>query len=154
MDMASVKQYRVPYYKVRLVRDGDIKTPEDPDAITRPVQVFDILKDEVGQADREHFLVVMLNTKNRIIGINTVSIGTVNASLVHPREVFKPALIAGASSIIVVHNHPSGDPAPSQEDLAVVKKLVEAGEILGIAVRDSLVIGNTYFSFREKGLLK
>ncbi len=147
---APVAHTRVPAYKVQLVREASVTMPErltSPGAVAKAV-------DYLGTYDREHFVVILLNTKARIIGVNTVSIGSLNASIVHPREVFKPAVILGAASVILVHNHPSGDPSPSQEDRDVTKRLSEAGHILGITVLDSLIIGDgCYFSFKEKGLL-
>jgi DNA repair protein RadC len=123
-----------------------------PERLTSPDKVAKACVDYLGNYDREHFIVILLNTKARIIGVNTVSIGSLNASIVHPREVFKPAVILGAASVILVHNHPSGDPSPSQEDLEVTKRLADAGRILGITVLDHLIIGdNCYFSFKERG---
>jgi len=104
--------------------------------------------------EREHFVVMLLNTKHKVIGINTVSIGILDASIVHPREVFKPAILAGASGIIAVHNHPSGDPQESPEDIKVTERLVKSGEILGIDVLDHIIIGdNRYVSLKAKGYL-
>lgn len=140
---------QVPSYKVQLVREASVTMPE---RLTSPDKVAKACVDYLGNYDREHFIVILLNTKARIIGVNTVSIGSLNASIVHPREVFKPAVIMGAASVILVHNHPSGDPSPSQEDLEVTKRLADAGRILGITVLDHLIIGdNCYFSFKERG---
>ncbi len=140
---------QVPSYKVQLVREASVTMPE---RLTSPDKVAKACVDYLGNYDREHFIVILLNTKARIIGVNTVSIGSLNASIVHPREVFKPAVILGAASVILVHNHPSGDPSPSQEDLEVTKRLADAGRILGITVLDHLIIGdNCYFSFKERG---
>lgn len=108
-------------------------------------------------ADREHLIVLLLNTKNKIIGINTVHVGSLNSSMVHPREVFKPAILGNAASIIVAHNHPSGEVFPSSEDLEVTRDLKEAGKILGIEVLDHIIVGNVeefkYYSLLEKGLM-
>jgi len=96
----------------------------------------------------------LLNQKNGIIGINTVSVGNLSSSIVHPREVFKPAIVAGAASIIVAHNHPSGDPTPSSNDIYVTTRLKEAGDILGIAVLDHVIIGDgCYVSLKARDLL-
>lgn len=146
--------YRIPSYRVQLVRESTLTCDCQPEAITSPQAVADVVMEHLRYQDREHFIILLLDTKNRIIGINTVSIGTLNASIVHPREVFKPALIMGANSIILIHNHPSGDPSPSSEDMDVTKRLVEAGNILGIAVRDHIIIGDgCFYSFKDKGLL-
>ena len=97
-------------------------------------------------------MVVLLDRKNAPIGINTISIGSLTASLVHMREVFKPAILANAASFICCHNHPSSDPAPSREDRALTQRLVEAGKLLGIALVDHIILGGTsYFSFKAEG---
>jgi DNA repair protein RadC len=103
---------------------------------------------------QEHFVCLYLNTKNQIIHKQTVFIGSLNASIVHPREVFREALKRSAASVIAAHNHPSGDPAPSREDIEVTKRLVECGKIIGIDLLDHLIIGeNKFVSLKEKGYL-
>jgi DNA repair protein RadC len=103
---------------------------------------------------KEHFKLILLNPRNKIIGISTVSVGTLNTSLAHPREIFKEAIIHSAMSVVLAHNHPSGDPEPSEDDLKITKRLVEAGKILGIEIIDHIIIGkNNFCSFKEKGLL-
>jgi DNA repair protein RadC len=145
--------YKVPEYKVMLVRDNK-KIETKTMFIQSPDDVNTIIQSYLNGVDREHFVIVLLNTKNGIIGINTVSVGNLSASLVHPREVFKPAIVAGAASIIVAHNHPSGDPAPSRDDINVTKRLKEAGDILGIGVLDHIIIGDgCYVSLKAKDLL-
>lgn len=121
--------------------------------ISGPRDVDALLRGRMAHLDRERFVVVLLNTKNTVIGSPTVSIGTLHSSLVHPREVFKPAVQAGAASVILAHNHPSGHVAPSREDRDVTKRIVASGETLGIEVLDHLVIGEGFFSFKEHGLL-
>ena len=115
-----------------------------------------IAGDFLAGADREHFVVMCLDTKNNVNALNTVSVGTLNSSLVHPREVFKAAILANSNAIILCHNHPSGDPSPSKEDLEVTKRLVEAGNILGIEVLDHVVFGDNgkYVSFKERGMIE
>ena len=103
-----------------------------PKAIRGPDDVVALLGRKIRTEHREHFLVLLLNARHEVIGKETVSIGSLNASIVHPREVFKPAVVQSAASIILVHNHPSGDPEPSEEDSAITKRLVECGELLGI----------------------
>ena len=100
---------------------------------------------------KESFVVLCLDGRNKLLRKETVSIGTLNASLVHPREVFKPAIEMSAASVIIVHNHPSGDPEPSREDIKVSNQIVEAGEILGIPVVDHVIIGSGAYSFKDKG---
>ena len=94
----------------------------------------------------------MLDTKNQVIGINTVAIGVLSSCPIHPREVFKPAILANAAGVILVHNHPSGDPYPSQDDLLLTNRLKEAGEVLGIQVMDHVILGYAnYASLKERG---
>lgn len=103
---------------------------------------------------QEHFVCLYLNTKNQVLHKQTIFIGSLNASIVHPREVFKEAFRRSAASIICLHNHPSGDPSPSREDIEVTKRLVECGRIIGIEILDHLIIGdNKYVSMKEKGLM-
>lgn len=104
---------------------------------------------------QESMQIITLNARNRMIDRHMISLGLVDASLVHPREVFRPAIMDGACTIVLVHNHPSGDPTPSVEDLRVTRQLVEAGKVIGIKVTDHVVIGrgeHSYVSLREKGL--
>ena len=97
---------------------------------------------------------VLLNARHEVDAVETVSVGSLNASIVHPREVFKPAILASAASVVLVHNHPSGDPEPSEEDLAITKRLVEVGELLGIGVLDHVIVGSRgAVSFRSRQLL-
>lgn len=102
--------------------------------------VYEMMK-HLENEDREHFKAILLDPRNKVIGVNTVSIGSLNASLVHPREVFKPAILTNAASIILVHNHPSGNPEPSDADIEVTKQINEAGKILGIELLDHIIIG-------------
>ncbi|MCQ2547700.1 MAG: DNA repair protein RadC [Clostridia bacterium] len=112
------------------------------------------LMEEMRYLSKEYFKTLLLDGKGKILGVDTVSIGDAYSTLVNPREVFVKAVKKGAASIIISHNHPSGDPKPSQEDLATTKRLVETGKILGIPVIDHLIIGDgKYTSFKEKGLL-
>jgi len=121
--------------------------------ISGPKDVYALLRPRMAHLDRERFVVVLLNTKNAIIASPTVSIGTLSSSLVHPREVFKPAVHAGAAGVILAHNHPSGHVEPSREDRDVTKRIVEAGETIGIGIMDHLVIGDGFFSFKEHGII-
>lgn len=105
-------------------------------------------------ADKEHFVVFCLNNKNRLNGFKIVSTGSLTASLVHPREVYTAALELRAAALIFVHNHPSGDPQPSPEDIEITRRLKEVGEVIGIRVLDHIVLGHDrYFSFSERGIL-
>jgi DNA repair protein RadC len=120
----------------------------DPESVVRAIRAS--IKDKA----KEHFKLILLNPRNKIIGISTISIGTLNASLVHPREVFKDAIKHSAASVVLAHNHPSGDPDPSEDDLTITKRLIEAGKILGVEVIDHIIIAkNGFLSFKEKGLI-
>ena len=125
----------------------------DGTLLTTPEQVSAYL-DDIKHLAQEVFVSISLNSKNRAIKRNLIGIGTVSSCLVAAREVFRPAILDGASAIILSHNHPSGDPTPSAEDLKITKQLVRAGEVMGIRVLDHLVIGDTALSLRESGLCK
>lgn len=123
-------------------------------AIGSSRDIFDMYRPRYKSATQEEFLLLALNTKNKLQREYSISVGTLNASIVHPRDVFKPALAEAAAGVVFVHNHPSGDPAPSPEDHALTRRLVEAGNILGIKVLDHVIIGaQRYFSFSDEGLL-
>lgn len=144
----------VPVYRVQLVQEAAISTPLPQLRTSR--DAADLLRRYLGPVDREHFVVILLNRKNRVVGIHTVSVGSLTASVVHPREVFKAAILANAASGILGHNHPSGDPQPSQEDQVLTARLVECGKLLGISVLDHVIIGDgttDYFSFADNNLL-
>lgn len=113
-----------------------------------------IVKDELIESDREKFLVFHVDGKNRVLNYEVVSVGSLNSSIVHPREAFKSAIKSNAASVIFVHNHPTGDPTPSSDDIAITKRLVEAGKILGIKVLDHIIVGDKqHLSFSEENLL-
>ena len=122
-------------------------------ALRGPEDVFRRFAARLRRVPQEHFIVVLLDGRHRVLGEETVSIGTLTASLVHPREVFRPALRASAAALLLVHNHPSGDPDPSAEDREVTRRLAEAGELLGIQVVDHVVVAERGFvSLREEGV--
>ena len=127
---------------------------ETLERFTAPAQVFEFFHHELRDNRKELFLTLLLDGKNRITRKVQVSEGCLNQSIVHPREVFAPAVRESAAAVIFIHNHPSGDPAPSREDREITRRLKEAGEILGIKVLDHIIIGDgAYFSFVESGLL-
>jgi len=127
---------------------------DDLDRFTSPRQVFDYFHHEFRDSRKEYFLVLLLDGKNRIIRRVHISEGSLNQSIVHPREVFSPAVKESAAAIILVHNHPTGDPAPSSEDIAITRRLREAGDIMGIKVLDHIIVGDgEYLSFVERGLM-
>ena len=125
-----------------------------PREIRGPDDVVALVGRALKREQREHFVVILLNARHEAMAVETVSIGSLNASIVHPREVFKPALLASAASVILVHSHPSGDPEPSEEDLSITKRLVEVGELLGIGVLDHVIVASRgIVSFRSRQLL-
>jgi DNA repair protein RadC len=144
--------HRVPKYKVQLVRDGSV--PFTTKICSTPRQAADLFRAFVGDSDREHLIAIFLDTQNRFLGLHTVSIGTLDHSVVHPREVFKAAILSNASSLVLAHNHPSGESAPSEEDVRITRELQKAGELLDIPLMDHIVVGEaSYASFMELGLL-
>ena len=133
-------------------RIGQVRNPGRP-VISSPADVERLLRGRIANLDRENFVVMLLNTKNEVIETSTVSVGTLSASLVHPREVFKPAIRASAASVVLAHNHPSGKVEPSREDREVTRRLSEAAGILGVEVLDHVIVGDGYFSMKEHGML-
>lgn len=126
----------------------------EPQKIGSPDDAAAYLMDKLRFLRKEHFVTLLLDTKHRVIGEDVVSVGSLNASIVHPREIFRSALKKSAAAVICAHNHPSGDPTPSPEDVQVTERLVSAGSILGIPVLDHIVIGDKrYISMRERGLI-
>ena len=122
--------------------------------ILSPSDAYEMIKDQLQDLDREQFIITCLNTKNEPTNISVVAVGTLNKAIVHPREVFKTAILSNAASIMAFHNHPSGDTTPSQQDLQLTNRLYEAGELLGIKLLDHLIIGDGSFtSLKEKGYL-
>jgi DNA repair protein RadC len=148
--MASIERESIHFIRevaVRYVgRSARIAT-----AIQRPEQVVEFMRRVVRDDAREHFLALYLDGRHRPIAHQVVSVGTASASLVHPREVFQPAILVGACAAIVGHNHPSGDPTPSREDREITRRLAEAGALLGVPLLDSVVWtrAGTYTSIRE-----
>lgn len=122
--------------------------------IDNPKDGAELGKRFLDDVDREQLIVCCLNTKNQPTAINIVSVGSLNSSIVHPREVFKPAILSNSASIILFHNHPSGDPAPSKEDIYITERIKESGNILGIKLIDHIIIGDdSYCSLKERGLI-
>lgn len=122
--------------------------------ISSPKDAYEMIKEQLEGLDREQFIIACLNTKNEPTNISVVSVGSLNKAIVHPREVFKTAILSNAASIMAFHNHPSGDTDPSQQDIQLTNRLYEAGELLGIKLLDHLIIGDgTFTSLKEKGYL-
>ena len=145
--------WETPVYKVMLVHDANVTISEK--YIRSPEDAVRIVVEYLRGVDREHFIGLYLNSANRLIGMHTISMGILNSSLVHPREVYKLAYMMSAASVIVSHNHPSGNVEPSSEDITITKQLVEAGKILGIPLHDHIIVTecNGFVSFAERGLL-
>ncbi|MFJ8263023.1 JAB domain-containing protein [Rummeliibacillus sp. NPDC094406] len=122
--------------------------------VRSPQDGAELFREFLGEVDREHFLVMCLNTKNEPTHLNVCHIGSLNASIVHPREVLKPAILSNAASIMVCHNHPSGECTPSPEDIEVTERLKEASQIIGVQLLDHIILGDDCFlSLKEKGHL-
>jgi DNA repair protein RadC len=146
--------YHVTRYRLLMVKDGSIPTTWDRQ-VRRSKDVADLMAPLVANLDREAFWVLMLNGKNVVIGVNLVAVGALTAALVHPREVVKPLILGSAAAAMLLHNHPSGDPTPSAEDLALTKRLGAVGDLVGIRVLDHIVIGHdgAYCSLADDGVL-
>ena len=140
-------------YELKVIRERRPGT--SPRRVVRNAQtIYELFQPRFTRADREEFLVVPLDVKHAILGFHVVSVGSLTASLVHAREVFKVAILANAAALVFVHNHPSGDPTPSSQDIALTKRLVEVGDLVGITVLDHIVMGdNRYVSFVEDGYM-
>lgn len=154
---------RMIKYRTRLTENKRVELEKEVSAncpglsyvIKSPDDVAQVGKEfmRIHEEPEEYMYMICMNTKNKIIGVFEVSHGTVNASLVTPREVFQKALLANAVSVILMHNHPSGDSTPSRQDIEITKRLVEAGKIIGIDVLDHIIVGDNYSSLKEKGYL-
>ncbi len=143
---------KVDIITLKVVRESSLLYK--PRKIQVPEDAFELIRSFLEDADREMFTVIYLNTKNEPTAIHTVSVGTLNSSLVHPREVFKAAVLVNAASLILAHNHPSNDVQPSREDIEITRKLVDAGNILGVQVLDHIVVGSGRFrSMKNAGIL-
>ena len=143
----------VPMYTTRLVRETHFTFPHR-EQVSSPEDVAAVLQHYFEDKDREEFIVVFLDTANTMIGMSQISVGGLAASIVEPRQVFKAAILANAAAIICLHNHPSGNPEPSREDIRITRQLVEAGKLMGVPVHDHIIIAeNGYTSLAERGLL-
>ena len=121
--------------------------------VKTPDEVVGLVKGRLRRKKKEYFLALFLDTRSQVIKVSEISVGSLDTSIVHPREVFKEAMSVSAASVIVLHNHPSGDPQPSEDDIKLTKRLVEAGEIVGIEVLDHIIIGDKgYLSLKREGL--
>lgn len=143
----------VPIYTTRLVREGCFHFAER-DQVNSPEDVAAVLLDYFEEKDREEFVVCLLDTANTLIGMSTVSVGGLSASIVEARQVFKLAALTNAASIVCCHNHVSGNPEPSRDDIKITRQLAEVGKLMGIPLLDHLIICESdYVSLAEKGLM-
>ena len=146
--------YRLRTFQVQFVAECVEHPAGSPCRSSEEVQRLARAIYETLDADKEHFVLLALNNKNRVNGFKVISTGSLTASLVHPREVWRAALHLCAAAVVFVHNHPSGDPAPSPEDIDITRRLKETGDVLGIRVLDHVVLGDErFFSFSDRGML-
>lgn len=145
-------QNEIKVVSIRLVDEPPLYSNR---ALQTAQDVLDTVGEEIRKYDRELFCILNLRSKNQVINMNIVSMGTLNITLVHPREVFKSAILSNAAGIMLIHNHPSGECSPSKVDIEVTKRMAEAGDLMGITVLDHIILGEQeYYSFRETGMLK
>jgi DNA repair protein RadC len=153
--MARMTKYRTKLTenkRVVLEKEVSMNYPDLSYIIRSPEDVVQVGKSfmRIHEEPEEYMYMICLNTKNRVIGVFEISHGNVNSSIVGTREVFQKALLANAVSIILMHNHPSGDPSPSKQDIEITRRLSEAGKLIGIEVLDHIIIGDRYTSLKEK----
>lgn len=148
------RPYTIPGFRIALVREPGVKLAERPQ-VRVASEAAPLVAQYIGDTDREVFAVALLTVRHRVLGLHTVSVGCLTSSLVHPREVFKPAILAGSAALLLAHNHPSGDPEPSAEDIALTRRLIAGGQLLGIEILDHLILGEAgrFVSLRERGVL-
>jgi len=145
-----------PLYRTKLVTESEVDFgPNDRWQCTSPGEVVEPVREFLGDSPVEQFIVLLLATNNTIIGMNVASKGGLSSSVVEPRIVFRPALLSNAAAVICAHNHPSGNPEPSKEDVRITRQLVEAGEALGIPMHDHLIVTSTdWTSLAERGVIQ
>jgi len=148
-------QYKIALLKSKISED-EVKFTCSQD-VAENIFIHHLFTDQ--DNDKEKLYVIILNIKNRVIGYSLVSMGSLTASIVHPREVLKPAILASAASIIIIHNHPSGDPDPSNDDIEITNRIAKASSIMGINLLDHIILGfeadefKGYYSFKQKNLI-
>jgi DNA repair protein RadC len=151
---STLPVYSCVLSRAALVRDT-AESQERAVPMDSPRRAADVFRALIGDSPVEIFAVAAIDARSCLIGVSQVSVGTISASLVHPREVFKPAILLNAAAVIVAHNHPSGNTTPSPEDRDATRRLVRAGELMGVPVLDHVIIGGAlgFFSFKENGML-
>jgi DNA repair protein RadC len=159
---APAKTYRAPVYRVTLVRDGSVTAEATRETADSPAVVAELVRKLIGDSPQEHLVAICVDARSKVIGVSEVSRGTLSASLVHPRETLRTAILLNAAAFIVAHNHPSGDCNPSPDDRDTTRRLVRAGELMGIPCCDHIILAGgvqpdgtdkSFFSFREHGLI-
>jgi DNA repair protein RadC len=147
-----VRMKRLNVISLKMVREKTF--PYATNIIRSPLDVFKLAREFLGEEDREHCVVLCLDTKNKITAVHTVSVGTLNSACVHPREVFKICILANSASFILLHNHPSNDTTPSPEDIQLTQRVKDAGELIGIELLDHVIISqDSHFSLKEHGFM-
>jgi DNA repair protein RadC len=148
------RTYSIPGFRVSLVREPGVTLAGRP-VLRTPAEAAPLFAQYIGDQDREVFVIAMLTVRHRLLAFHKVSVGCLTSSLVHPREVMKPAILAGSAALLLAHNHPSGDPEPSAEDVALTRRLAAAGQLLGIEVLDHMILGEAgrFVSLRERGVM-
>lgn len=148
-----MKTYKLPCFTVHLVKDKSVTIEPTTDVIRSVADAAQVCESIAGK-DREHLMCIWLNARHKMIGHEIISIGSLTASIAHPREIFKGAIVAGASGIILCHNHPSGEPDPSEEDKRLTRRIAQAGQILGIELLDHVVVAERgHVSLKALGCL-
>lgn len=152
---AKACQLKAAFALAKKVQNDEIITSKKKGKqIISPEEVYKLVKSKIIKYSKEHFMVASFDTRNKLLGLDIVSIGTLNANLVHPRETFEAAIRRHAAAIIIVHNHPSNDPDPSNADIEITKQLVKAGGVLGIEVLDHIIVTkDNYYSFKRHNLM-
>ncbi len=150
--LSNAPRDAISIVRIQMVREGSF--PYSPNPVRNSSDAAKIFQAYLAGADREYFVILLLDGKHRVNALNVVSVGSLTCAIVHGREVFKPAVVSNAASVILSHNHPSGDVSPSPEDVALTRRLVKAGEVLGIKVLDHIIIGEgQYMSFADRGMI-
>ena len=155
MGLAKASQLKACFEVARRIFTKDeIAEEVKQKEITSAKEIYNLVKSKITNYAKEHLIVLSFDSRNKFLGMDTVSVGILNANLIHPRETFDVAIRRHAAQIIVTHNHPTGDPEPSEDDLEITKRLTEAGKILGIEVIDHIIVTKgSFFSFKDKGLI-
>ena len=145
------EKYYIPLVKLSMAKEREL--PYEGKEINSAEKTAKLAEQILEGADREHLLVISINCACRPVAVEIVAIGALNSVVIQPREIFKHAILSNAAGIVVVHNHPSGKCTPSREDEAITRKMIRAGDLLGIWLEDHIIIGEGYYSFREEGLI-